>query len=38
MRAAGVAYVTKRVLQERYPARFVSANISDVERAAAKKA
>jgi len=31
MRAAGVAYVTKRVLQERYPARFMSANISDVD-------
>jgi glycosyltransferase involved in cell wall biosynthesis len=31
MRAAGVAYVTKWVLQERYPARFMSANISDVD-------
>jgi glycosyltransferase involved in cell wall biosynthesis len=31
LRAAGVAYVTKRVLQERYPARSMSIGVSDVE-------
>ena len=30
-RARGVAYVTKRALQERYPSRFMSMNISDVD-------
>jgi glycosyltransferase involved in cell wall biosynthesis len=29
--AAGVAYVTRRVLQERYPSRFMSTNVSDVD-------
>jgi len=31
LRAAGVAYVTKRVLQEQYPARFMSTSVSDVD-------
>jgi glycosyltransferase involved in cell wall biosynthesis len=31
MRAAAVAYVTKQALQERYPARCMSADISDVD-------
>jgi len=31
LRAIGVAYVTKRVLQERYPARGMSTNVSDVD-------
>lgn len=31
LRAAGVAYVTRRVLQDRYPARFMSMDISDVD-------
>jgi glycosyltransferase involved in cell wall biosynthesis len=31
LRASGVAYVTKRTLQERYPAQFVSVSISDVD-------
>jgi glycosyltransferase involved in cell wall biosynthesis len=31
LRATGVAYVTKRTLQERYPAQFVSMSISDVD-------
>ena len=31
LRATGVAYVTKRILQERYPAQFVSMSISDVD-------
>ena len=30
-RARGVAYVTKRALQERYPSRFMSTNVSDVD-------
>jgi glycosyltransferase involved in cell wall biosynthesis len=31
LRAVGVAYVTKRALQQRYPARFMSVGISDVD-------
>jgi len=31
LRAVGVAYVTKRVLQERYPAQFMSVSVSDVD-------
>ena len=31
LHASGVAYVTKRSLQERYPARFMSMSISDVD-------
>ena len=31
LRASGVAYVTKRVLQERYPARFMRVGVSDVD-------
>jgi hypothetical protein len=31
LRAIGVAYITKRVLQELYPARFMSVGVSDVE-------
>jgi glycosyltransferase involved in cell wall biosynthesis len=31
LRAIGVAYVTKRVLQQRYPSRSVSASVSDVD-------
>jgi glycosyltransferase involved in cell wall biosynthesis len=31
LRASGVAYVTKRALQERYPAQFMSISISDVD-------
>jgi glycosyltransferase involved in cell wall biosynthesis len=31
LRAVGVAYITKRVLQERYPARLMSVGVSDVE-------
>ena len=31
LRAAGVAYVTRRVLQERYPTRLMSMDISDVD-------
>jgi glycosyltransferase involved in cell wall biosynthesis len=31
LRATGVAYVTKRALQERYPAQFMSISISDVD-------
>lgn len=31
LRATGVAYVTKRALQERYPAQFMSMSISDVD-------
>jgi glycosyltransferase involved in cell wall biosynthesis len=30
-RAVGVAYVTKRSLQERYPARFMDISVSDVD-------
>jgi glycosyltransferase involved in cell wall biosynthesis len=31
LRAVGVAYVTKRTLQLRYPARFMDVSVSDVE-------
>lgn len=31
VRAIGVAYVTKRTLQKRYPARAMSTNVSDVD-------
>ena len=31
LRAIGVAYVTKRVLQERYPAQRISTSVSDVD-------
>jgi hypothetical protein len=31
LRALGVAYVTRRALQERYPARLMSASVSDVD-------
>jgi len=31
LRAVGVSYVTKRALQDRYPARFMSTSVSDVD-------